>query len=81
MKKLVIIVSLVSLSFNYGCKGSCVNEEIAACKDTVPEEACLVAFTNWFYDAKSQSCQEISYSACSPKGFTTKVECDECKCK
>lgn len=51
-----------------------------ACLDTVPNEACLAAFSRYFYNSETGSCEQISYSGCKAYGFETLTECEECDC-
>lgn len=82
MKKLIRLSVLFLLSFSFACKDDCSNTAIPACKETVPTgELCQAAFNRWFYSSDTQTCEEKFYSGCSQKGFATKVECEECKCK
>lgn len=64
---------------------SCLKEcepLIAACSETPPtNEDCQAYFNRWFYNKKSNRCEQISYSGCSQVGFETVQECEECKCK
>ena len=72
---LVIAFSLAS------CDKDCSNSELAKCLETPPtDEACLAFFQTWFYNKNTNSCEQIGYSGCSPKGFPTKDECEACKC-
>lgn len=72
------LVALVMLACN---KPKC-DHQPNTCADRVPQdELCQAYFTRWFYDDSSNKCEEIGYSGCSQKGFATKAECEECKCK
>ena len=52
------------------------------CNETVPtNELCQAYFTRWFFDKNTNSCSQKSYSGCSQKGFETKVDCENCKCR
>ena len=56
--------------------------ELAKCNETPSRNSfCKAYFTSWFFDKKTNECKQISYSGCSQKGFSTKEECEECKCK
>ena len=79
MKKIFLFV-LIVLSFA-SCDKDCSNSEQAKCLETPPtDEACLAYFQTWFYNKNTNSCEQKSYSGCSPKGFPTKEECEACKC-
>jgi hypothetical protein len=54
----------------------------ATCSETPPtNEACLAYFERWFFSKEKNNCEKIGYSGCSPKGFATQQECEECKCR
>ena len=51
------------------------------CKETpATDELCLAVFERWFYNEKTNNCEQLSYSGCSEYGFETKIECEECDC-
>jgi hypothetical protein len=65
--------------------GACVKEQKEnkpeKCFETVPkDEACMAYFNRWFYNPQTNQCQEIGYSGCSSKGFSSQKECEQCKC-
>jgi len=65
--------------------GACVKEQKEnkpeKCFEKPPtEEVCLAYFETWFYNPQTNQCQEIGYSGCSPKGFSSQKECEQCKC-
>lgn len=68
-----------------GVFGSCnkdCSSANSACKDAPPQGAvCQAAFQRWFYNERSNRCEQISYSGCSALGFSTRDECEQCKCK
>ena len=79
MKK-ILFYATIALSLA-SCDKDCNNSEQAKCLETPPiDEACLAYFQTWFYNKSSNSCEQIGYSGCSPKGFPTKAECEACKC-
>jgi hypothetical protein len=79
MKKIFLLAS-VALCFA-ACEKDCSNSEQTKCMETPPtNEACLAYFQSWFYNSSTNSCEQIGYSGCSPKGFQTKEECESCKC-
>ncbi len=81
MKKLILLSFLLLLGLN-SCNKECMTIENEGCKDTVPtDEVCQAAFERWFYDSEVNSCKLVGYSGCSLKGFATKEECEECKCR
>jgi hypothetical protein len=70
------------------CLFSCSKKKVikapanAVCSEKPPtNEACAAAFSRWFYNSGSNSCQLINYSGCSQVGFATKAECDACSAK
>ena len=76
----LLIIALIAV-LTISCKKDCENTN-PICSETVPtNELCQAYFTRWFYDKNSNSCKEVGYSGCSQKGFATKQECEECKCK
>ena len=85
MKNILILASLVLLSFSSCNKKNCPTNcapQNAACADVPPtNELCQAAFNRWFYNSTTGQCAQIGYSGCSQKGFETKQECDECDCK
>lgn len=57
---------------------SCENAP-AACIDTVPtDEQCRALYIRWFYDADTESCDEIKYNGCKKYGFASEEACLEC---
>ncbi len=76
---LPIALSFYLLSFA-SCTKDCPNNQTATCMETVPNEACQAYFVRWFYNIKSNKCEQIGYSGCSEKGFATESECLECQC-
>jgi hypothetical protein len=81
MKKILALLLLLLTGLS-SCDKDCVAIEKEGCKDTVPtDEVCQAAFSRWFYDSNENSCKLIGYSGCSLRGFETKQECEECKCK
>jgi len=77
--KILFLLSILSLT---ACKKDCEPNPTTKCNDTPPtNELCLAAFERWFYDQTKNSCEKVGYSGCSQKGFETKQECEECKCK
>lgn len=73
---------LIAFSFCLAaCDKDCNNSEQAKCLETPPtNEACQAYFQTWFYNKNTNSCEQIGYSGCSPKGFASKEECEACKC-
>ncbi len=56
--------------------------KLTKCNETPPKKSsCKAFFRSWFYDKNTNQCKQISDSGCSKKGFSTKEECEECKCK
>ena len=84
MKLKFILLSILFLTLSISCKNDDDNNcesDNSTCYETAPtNEACLAFFTRWFYNKESNSCQQISYSGCSEKGFETKQACDACLC-
>lgn len=71
-----IVLFFVLLSCNKDCGVSA-----AACTDSPPQEDCSAYFERWFYNSGKNKCEKIAYSGCSARGFETKNECQECKCR
>ncbi len=60
----------------------CNESQLVTCSETPPQnEICFAAFNRWFYNKVNKKCEQIGYSGCSQKGFSTQQECEECKCK
>jgi hypothetical protein len=77
---MVVLFSILSCFISCSKKECEIKNPI--CNEIVPtNELCAAVFKRWFYDAGLNSCKEISYSGCSKKGFATKQECEQCKCK
>jgi hypothetical protein len=71
----VLIIGLTS------CSKECESQD-TTCSETPPtNEICQAYFNRWFYDKENNKCEQIGYSGCSQKGFSTEQECEECKCK
>lgn len=80
MKYTGFICLTLLLSALGSCKSPCEPEN-PVCYETPPEnELCQAAFNRWFFDAESNSCEQIGYSGCSARGFATKEDCEACKC-
>lgn len=83
MKSKILILSIL-LVFTLGlisCSKDC-EPKFATCSESPPtDEACQAYFNRWFYNKDKNNCEQIGYSGCSQKGFATKQECEECKCK
>ncbi|HCA83735.1 MAG TPA: hypothetical protein DEP18_08100 [Flavobacteriales bacterium] len=63
------------------CRKDCSSDN-PTCKDAPPEgQACQAAFQRWFYNKKSDRCEEIGYNGCDALGFSTREDCEQCKCK
>ena len=76
--KLILLISILSF---ISCKDEDCPDLSPTCQEVPPtNELCLAFFTRWFYDADSNSCQEIGYSGCAQYGFATKEECESCEC-
>lgn len=80
MKNSIVLFALATITILSGCKRECAVTN-SKCEERPPtNEACLAHFERWFYNEASNSCELISYSGCSQKGFETKAECDACVC-
>lgn len=78
MKSLLITIAfLTSMS---ACTKKCENLNPRCSEKEPTTELCLAVFERWFYNEKTNKCEQISYSGCSKLGFETKVECEECEC-
>jgi hypothetical protein len=78
MKKILLFPAFLALIFS--CEKDCNQIVSSACNDEVPIELCQAVFNRWFFNNESNSCEEISYSGCSAKGFETLEDCEQCKC-
>ena len=81
MKHLVAILFFSTLLFS--CNDCPGEDRPEACKDRtsdVPIGNCEPLWKSWFYDNKTNSCKEFTYSGCETRGFETKEECEACKC-
>ena len=84
--KIIAIILVTSVSLLMSCKNDVdemnCDSSNPICSQTPPtDEACAAYFERWFYDKTKNSCSKISYSGCSQNGFSTKEECEACKCK
>lgn len=84
MKKHYFILSLLAMISFASCEKNESKTDngknvAAACADVPPtNEACLAQFNRWFYNSNSNTCELVSYSGCSEKGFETQAECVKC---
>ena len=74
------LIFSVFLVLIFSCEKDCNQIVASACEDEVPNELCQAQFNRWFFNDESNSCEEISYSGCSAKGFETLEDCEQCKC-
>lgn len=79
MKTFFALLILSSIGFISCKKQNSVSNP--TCKETPPtNELCEAAFQRWFYNPSTSTCQVISYSGCSMKGFASQGECaDACE--
>jgi hypothetical protein len=78
---LMFLISLVLLVGLTNCSNDCESKP-ASCNEKPPkDEPCDAAFNRWFYNKENNICEQINYSGCSQKGFSTQKECEECLCK
>lgn len=76
--KVLLFAMLLILT---SCEEECPATNNPACEEIAPtNEVCAAYFSRWFYDESTKSCEEISYSGCSEKGFGTKEACETCLC-
>ena len=81
MKKLALLGAGLSLVFLSCKKEQHCGSNDSACRDSPPiGEMCTAAFSRWFYDENSNSCELIGYSGCSMRGFATQAACEQCAC-
>lgn len=79
-KILILAIVLFLTAGLTSCSKDCEQKRVT-CKETPPtNELCQAAFIMWFYNKKKNKCEQIGYSGCSQKGFTTQQECEKCKC-
>lgn len=77
MKYLFLILII---SGNVSCQKECASNN-PDCADVPPSnEACAAYFNRWFYNNATNKCEQKGYSGCSPYGFETLQECEECEC-
>lgn len=80
MKLSITLLTIAATTIFAACKQDCAVTN-SRCEERPPVgEACLAYFERWFYNEGSNSCELISYSGCSQKGFETKAECEACVC-
>lgn len=83
MKKLhLFAICFIAIALFSACKeDECESIDNPICNETPPtNEECLAYFNPWFYNGETNTCEQISYSGCSAKGFETKAACETCKC-
>ena len=69
------------LAIGSSCKRDCLKNQEAACLDQVPTGiTCTAFFESWVYNPETDNCEFKGYSACSPIGFQTEAECENCEC-
>jgi hypothetical protein len=81
-----IMKTSVALLFGLAIGSASCNKECEiknpACNEVAPsDEVCAASFQRWFYNKKKNACEQVSYSGCEHYGFSTKQECESCKCK
>jgi hypothetical protein len=77
----IVYISTFSFVFLISCSKDCDPSNSSICSETAPtNEMCQAYFQRWFYNPKSNQCEQISYSGCSQRGFATENECNECVC-
>ena len=75
-----ILLAVIVTTSLISCTKECETTN-PVCLETPPtSELCLAHFERWFYNDQTNTCEKISYSGCSVKGFETKEECKECDC-
>ena len=80
MKKVMMFLSFLLFSIS-SCKDCCEITD-PVCNETVPtDEACRrPVIERWFFDSTTSTCEKIGYTGCEEYGFSTKEECETCKC-
>ncbi|XP_062977424.1 kunitz-type serine protease inhibitor B1-like [Elgaria multicarinata webbii] len=63
MKARFILLFLVGLLFAWAELPSATGQTDICCL-SIPPGRCLAHFHHWFYDSRTQSCIEVSYSGC-----------------
>ena len=75
MSKLLALLTISLIGFS-ACNKKVCQDPTGPCADTPPtNEACAAHFQRWFYNNNNNTCELISYSGCSQKGFETEAEC------
>jgi hypothetical protein len=78
-KTILILLGFAFIGLS-SCKDECPTD--SKCSEQPPSgNTCSAYWESWIYDSKSNECNFTGYSGCSPVGFDSKTECDECDCK
>jgi hypothetical protein len=78
-KIILIILGLATISLS-SCKKECFVDD-KCLEQPLTDPTCSAYFENWIYNAKENKCEFIGYSGCSPIGFDSEAECQECDCQ
>lgn len=80
MKRILFYTGVLLIGSITSCNKNCPQNE--KCKDRIPEGVtCQAYFETWLYNSSARRCELKGYSGCSPVGFSTKEECEKCKCR
>jgi len=75
-------VTVLSSCFFVSCTKDCKQATNSLCNISAPTDGvCQAYFESWFYNKSMNTCEKVGYSGCSAKGFETKKDCEQCKCK
>ncbi len=73
----IVTILFIGAMFLTSCKKE--NNLPEPCLQQPPtDELCEAHFVRWFYNKETKKCNEISYSGCSPRGFSSRTECQQC---
>lgn len=78
IKIFVFLGAVVLLS---ACDKTCDASKESVCEAYVPaNESCQTTYSKWFYDEGSNTCQLVTYTGCTQRGFESEAACQVCIC-
>ncbi len=82
MKHIIAIATICLLSLTSACNKTrqCETDNPICTERPPTDELCQAYFVRWFYNASTNSCEEIGYSGCSVRGFASEADCEACVC-
>lgn len=81
METLKLLLLLPFLGLAVACRDN-DKQPVGPCADVPPAQdgiICQAIFERWFYNAKTGTCEQITYTGCEPLGFATAAECQPCQ--